>query len=239
MKNRGYITIEASLVIPLFLFFMLTMSGIYMILLAEAHIHQSLAAATDYTAKQYYLKRNMLLSSTVKSQFHTYLRDDYYVDYYVDGGSNGVSISVERDRNNKNIILVTAKYKAKLVLPLLGTYSLNLSNQIKQKTFVGFTEEDSLKQESYVYITPNREAYHMRRDCTHLLLDVSAVSSHQKGNYQACHYCKAEGTQGVIYIAKNGTVYHNDRGCVGLKRTVRRVNRKSVEGLGACTRCAR
>ena len=60
MKNRGYITIEASFIIPLFLFFMLAMSGIYMILLAEAHIHQSLAAATDYIAKQYYLKRNMV-----------------------------------------------------------------------------------------------------------------------------------------------------------------------------------
>ncbi len=239
MKNRGYITIEASFVIPLFLFFMLAMSGIYMILLAEAHIHQSLAAATDYTAKQYYLKRNLLLSSRVRNQFTTYIGNDYYVEHFVEGGSNGISISVKRDRNNKNVILVTAKYKAKLVLPLLGTYSLDLSNQIKQKTFVGFTEEDSLKQESYVYVTPNKEAYHMRRDCTHLMLDVSALSSSKKGNYQVCHYCKTEKAQGVIYIAKNGTVYHNDRGCVGLKRTVRRVSRKSVEGLGACTRCGR
>lgn len=239
MKNRGYITIEASFIIPLFLFFMLAMSGIYMILLAEAHIHQSLAAATDYIAKQYYLKRNMVLSPTVKNQFDTYLRDDYYVEHFVEGGSDGISIFLKRDRNNKNVIIVTAKYKAKLVLPLLGTYSINLSNQIKQKTFVGFTEEDSLKQESYVYVTPNREAYHMRRDCTHLLLDVSVVSVHRKGNYQVCHYCKTKGTKEHIYIAKNGTVYHNDRGCVGLKRSVRRVSRKSVEGLGACTRCGR
>lgn len=257
-RNRGYITVEASLVLPLFLFFMLAMSGIFMVLMAESHVHQSLAAATDYVAEYCYLEQKLLAKDEkkpnsvdavsidveslidaiiVKQQFSKYIGNDFYVKKVVSGGKSGVFVCIEKDKQNSKIMIVTASYKAKINLPLLGTYSINLSNQIKQKAFVGFTEEEYNNSDYFVYVTPNREAYHMRRDCTHLTLDIDTVSSNRKGNYAPCFYCgiKKGGTK--IYIAKHGEVYHNSRGCVGLKRTVRRVKVSSVEGIGACTRC--
>lgn len=257
-RNKGYITVEASLVVPLFLFFMLAMSGIFMILMAEAHIHQSLAAATDYIAEYCYLEQKLFVGDekkdasvrtvsvdveslidavVVKQQLSKYIGNDFYVERVISGGKSGVFVRVEKDKHNSKIMIVTASYQAKVNLPLLGTYSINLSNQIKQKAFVGFTEEEYNNSDCFVYVTPNREAYHMRRDCTHLMLDVNVVNSSRKGNYEPCFYCgiKKSGTR--VYIAKHGEVYHNNRDCVGLKRTVRRVKLSSVEDIGACERC--
>ncbi len=259
-KNKGYVTVEASLIIPLFLFFMLAMSGIFMILMAEAHIHQSLAAAVDHVAELCYLEQRLLLnqktedfsknvandnvdnlvdSVVVKQQLVTYIGDDFYIENYIMNGKKGIITYVEKDKENPKIMIVTARYQAKLILPLLGTYSIDLSNQIKQKAFVGFTEEEHSNDDYYVFVTPNREAYHMRRDCTHLMLDVSTVNSNRKNNYAPCFYCGIGKTNSRIYIAKNGEVYHNSRDCVGLKRTVRRVKISSIKGVGACQRCGK
>lgn len=260
-KNRGSITVEASIVVSLFLFFMLAMAGIYMMLLAEAHIHQALAEATDYVAQYCYLEQKLFNSknenidekATVEqhqinieslidtmlltSQFNTYLGQDFYVERMIVGGKNGVVIKVKKDKENSKIMLVTASYQAKLYLPLLGTYSIYLSNQIKQKAFVGFSEEEYDTLDRYVFVTPNREAYHMRRDCTHLMLDVKSVTSKNIGGYTACFYCGKDMEQNKIYIAKTGAVYHSRTDCVGLRRTVRRVKLSSVKSLGACSRC--
>ena len=231
-KNKGYITVEASLVIPIFLFFMLAMSGIYMILMAEAHIHQSLSAAVDR-------QDSLMESVAIKQQFNVYVGKDFYIEKYITGGKDGIFIHIEEDRSNPKIIIATAKYQACLNLPLLGTYSINLSNQIKQKTFVGFTEEEYTNQDYYVFVTPNREAYHMRRDCTHLMLDVNVMRNNRKTNYAPCFYCGTSKSDSAIYIAKSGEVYHNNRDCVGLKRTVRRVKLSTVKGVRACQRCGR
>ena len=249
---------EASLVIPFFLFFLLELAGIFMILMAEAHIHQALASATEYVAQYCYLEQsalgkdsdkkgnmntkgidveNLVDTALMTKQFQSHIKGDFFVGKVVSGGNKGILLTIKKDKENPKLILATAKYKVKITLPFLGTHSINLSNQIKQKAFVGFSEEEYNNENCYVFVTPNREAYHMRRDCTHLMLDIRGISVNRKEAYSACYYCGEDTTGGVVYIAKNGEVYHTKRECVGLKRTVRRVMRSSVEGIGACQRC--
>lgn len=254
-KNKGYITVEASMIVPLFLFFMLGMSGLYMTVMAEAHIHQALASAVDYVAQCSYLENKLLFNKNadqknsvfsveelvdvvvIKQKLHTYIGNDYYVDRMIAGGKSGIVITVESDVANEKIMLVTARYFTKISLPLLGTYSIPLSNQIKQKAFVGFSKEEYINSDYYVYVTPNREAYHMRRDCTHLVLDIKSVLEKYKNRYVPCYYCGIQATGGRIYVTKENSVYHSTRDCVGLKRTVTREKLSAVKGIGACSRC--
>lgn len=236
-KNGGYITVEASIIVPLFLFFMLGMTRIYMIFMAEAHVHQALASTAEYMAQCAYIEKKSVNTLIATGKWQVYLGEDHYVEQVISGGKQGVRVKVKWDTENEKIMLLTATYQVKLSLPLLGTYSTTLSNQIKQKAFVGFSKEEFNEEDVYVYVTPNREAYHLRRDCTHLLLDVRMVSSVSTGNYSPCHYCGIGAVGRMVYIAKNGEVYHCRRDCVGLKRTVRRMKRSTVEGLGVCSRC--
>lgn len=255
--NKGFITVEASLVVPLFLFFMLGMSGIYMVLMAEAHVHQALACAVDYVAQYSYLEKRLLTEKlsdnkqtgdvisidrlvdtvVISQKLSSYLGDDFYIDKIITGGKNGILIRVEADPLNEKIMIVTASYSAKMSLPLLGTYSIPLSNQIKQKAFVGFSKEEGINDDYYVYVTPNKEVYHLRRNCTYLVLDIKAVSASNKNAYEPCYYCGLGQSGKNIYITKEKQIYHNTRDCVGLKRTVNRVKLSTVKGIGVCSRC--
>lgn len=266
-KHTGSITVEACLVIPLFLFFMLAMADIIMLLLAEAHIHQSLAEAAGYTAQYAYLedgintgrkKRAVSEGKPVSNQdtskakggtekivnfailvtrFQKYLGDDYYVERMISGGKGGIILSIKEDVENPKIFVAKAGYCGRFKVPLLGEITVPLTNQIKQKAFVGYSEEEQ-EVDTYVYITPEQSVYHTTRNCTHLSLSVRSAAGSQKNNYTPCSFCgRRKNTTGKIYISRTGNVYHNNPNCSGLKRTVKRVKKKEAGGLGPCSRC--
>lgn len=248
-RNKGYITVEACLVVPLFLFFMLSVSGIFMLLIAEAHIHQSLAEAASYTAQYAYLEKkllnneNKIIENTgnqlvMVKQFKTYLGNDFYVEKVIENGANGIILTITKDKENKKIFIAKARYLARMKLPVLGDFKIFLSDEIKQKAFVGYSREE--KSEYYVYVTPNQSVYHTNRSCTHLSLGIQKKDSRQKGNYTPCGFCgKSRNSKENVYISKTGNVYHYRAGCSGLKRTVRRVKMEEAAGLGPCSRCGR
>lgn len=248
-ENKGYITVECSLVVPLFLFFMLSLSGIFMLLIAEAHIHQSLAEAAGYTAQYSYLEKKLLENGgesaefvvnqlILAKQFKTYLGDDAYVEKVILNGKNGILLTITKDKKNEKIFMAKARYYAKLEIPILGVYKLPLSSEIKQKAFLGYSKEE--KSDIYVYVTPEQSVYHTSRSCTHLSLDIQKKSSKQKGNYKPCGFCgKALNERQSIYVARTGNVYHYRKACSGLKRTVTRIKIEEVAGLGPCLRCGR
>lgn len=246
-KNTGSATVEACLVVPLFLFFLLAVSGLSMLFMAEAHIHQSLAEAANDTATYCYLEKklqkedgqtvNGLVNTAVlSSRFQNYLGNDFYVERMVANGKKGIVVWAETDTDNPKIFTAKAVCTARISVPLIGELRLSLSDQVKKKAFVGYSKEE--KMDEYVYITPNQEVYHVRRNCTHLLLSVQQKSAAQKNHYSPCSFCGKSGNAAdVIYVAKTGDVYHYRRDCSGLKRTVRRVKKEEVEGLPPCSRC--
>lgn len=246
-RNSGYITVEACLVVPLFLFFMLSISGIFMLLMAEAHIHQSLAEAAGYTAQYSYLEKrlsenreenleNIIDLTILAKQFKTYLGDDFYVEKMISNGKNGIILTVAKDKNNKKIFIAKARYQAGINIPFLGEFRISLSNEIRQKAFLGYSREE--KSDQYVYVTPEQSVYHTKRSCTHLSLSVQKRNSNQKGNYAPCGFCgKSSNDKGSIYVARTGNVYHYRAECSGLKRTVKRIKIEEAAGLGPCSRC--
>lgn len=247
--NKGSVTVEACVVLPLFLFFMLGIAEIHMLLMAEAHIHQSLSEAADYTAQYCYLEsrlstekmgniEKLIRSGILLKQFRMVLGEDFYVEQVITGGRDGVILTVTADKKNPKIFIAKARYFVKIKLPVIGEFQIELFNQIKQKAFLGYSKEE--QSECYVYVTPNQEVYHTRRNCSHLRLDVQKKSNMEKRNYKPCGFCgnETDSSRG-IYVAKTGEVYHCNENCIGLKRTVKRVNIKEVGNLGLCQRCRR
>lgn len=248
-KNKGYITVEACLVVPLFLFFMLSISGISMLLMAEAHVHQSLAEAAGYTAQYSYLERKLFENNgesiedivdlaVLTKQFRTYLGDDFYVKKMIINGKNGIVLTVTKDSENKKIFIAKARYLFQIKIPILGDFQIPVADEIKQKAFLGYSKEE--RSECYVYVTPEQSVYHTTRSCTHLSLSIQKKDSRQKGNYKPCSFCgTGSNDTGSIYITKTGNVYHYRADCSGLKRTVRRIKIEEAAGLGPCSRCGR
>lgn len=244
MRNKGTVTVEACLVVPVFLFFMMIVTRLSAMLLADAKIHQSLAEAAGYTAQYCYLEDRLKKNGTVSdivntgvliSQFRDYLGDSFYVDSCVAGGRNGIVITQKKDPDNPKVFYARADYCFQVEVPFLGKYQMRRRNEIRQKGFLGFDPSEEMG-DTYVFITPNEAVYHMRRDCTHLELKVRKTTG--TAGLSACRYCGKNST-GSYYIAQNGRVYHGSRRCSGLKRTVSRVKKSETGGLGPCQRCGR
>lgn len=110
------------------------------------------------------------------------------------------------------------------------------------RAWIGFTELDT--EETYVYITPEGEVYHLFGDCTHLKLSVRRVSTasvHILKNdygqtYRKCESCE-EAYGGMVYITSEGECYHSERTCSGLKRTIRQIPLSQVGARSLCIRC--
>ncbi|MBR1865549.1 MAG: pilus assembly protein [Lachnospiraceae bacterium] len=248
-KNRGSATVEACLVVPVFLFFMLAVAGIFMVLLAEAHIHQSLAEAANYTAQNCYLEKKLLSqtgqtadhlvdTAVLYRQFHRYLGEDAYVERMIQNGKKGILVRVEPDSNNPKIFTAEADYVARISVPVFGSVQISLCNRIQKKAFLGYSKEE--KMDRYVYVTPNQAVYHVSRNCTHLVLSIQQKSGTQRSHYSPCSFCGKSGEAGdPIYVAKTGEVYHYRRDCSGLKRTVTRIKLREAGGLSPCSRCGR
>ena len=87
--------------------------------------------------------------------------------------------------------------------------SVKRSINIKQKAYVGDDDgqenEDGNTSDMYVYVTDNREAYHMTRNCTHLRLSISITSMEnaQEHGYTACSFC-GKGNSERVYITNEG-----------------------------------
>ena len=248
-NNKGVATIEACIVLPLFLFFMLAMSGIYMFLMAEAHIHQSLAEASNYAAQYCYLEKRLALeqkkdvslvvnSVVLWEQFKKDLGDDFYVERMIERGKNGILLCVEPDTGNPKVFLAKASCSVVISAPLIGEIRFPIVMEVKKKAFVGYEKEEMT--ETYVYITPNQSVYHMRRNCTHLVLSVQEKSNASKMVYKPCGFCGRSGKDtDPIYVARTGDVYHYRKNCSGLKRTVTRIKQSEAGGLAPCSRCSR
>ena len=256
--NRGAAVVEACVVIPLFLFMMLFVIYMYRMIFVDAHIHQCLAEASVYCAERCYLEEKLMSTSgdegslanqqagsnslvntgIIYTQFRKYIGDDEYVEQVVAGGKNGVIITVEADNENKKIFTAKATYYTELKLPVLGTFRMRRSNEIKEKAFLGYSaEEAGDDRDAYVYITPNESVYHVDRSCTHLNISVRTRTGH--GNYAPCSFCGKKKSGTKVYVTDNGNAYHYNSNCLGLKRTVMRVKKSEVAGLKVCSRCGR
>ena len=255
-KNKGSATIESCIVVPLFLFFMLYNIYIYRLFYVNARIHQCLAEASFYCAERCYLEDKLMSveegqesrtdvgalvnTGIVYNRFRSYMGDEPILEGLVAGGKNGIIITVLPDSRDKKVFLAKAVYYAKINIPLLGTYTMPESVEIKQKAFLGYGSDGNIDDdEVYVYITPNEEVYHLSRECSHLARSIRKKTVGSHSGYLPCSFCVKSDEKGEVYVTESGEAYHQNPKCLGLKRTVTRVRKSSVSGLPACSRCGR
>lgn len=98
-----------------------------------------------------------------------------------------------------------------------------------------------------VYVTETGTVYHEDPDCTHLRLSIREVQksslgrlrNSSGGKYHDCERCGGAAVDGMVYITEDGDRCHSSLSCSGLKRTVRQVPRAELGDMRACSRCGR
>lgn len=247
--KKGSITIEAAMVLPIFMFFFLGISYIFGLISLQYNVQTALSDTANQMSLVGYFKEEENIA-LLQADFCMNLKNKYYGKNCILGGivSLGQSYYKEKD------ITLIADYIIKIPVPFWNHFFHHEEQIARTRKFVGRDRReetsDMIKDTKvrYVYITENGRVYHESKDCSHLRRKIEKIEkgslqtirNESGGKYYPCELClkkKNDKEAMVFYITRDGNRYHKSSECSGLKRTIKRVPYESVKTWRACKRC--
>lgn len=261
ITHEGSLTIEAALIIPVFLFAIAAVLSFTDILRLQMKTDSAMAQCAKELAVYGYAEESILgeaiedvpfpaetlFSETyVRSRVISELGEDYLSGSPAEG-SGAIHFVGSRIMEDDRIELRSAYYVTPFfaLSPksgfLTGTCAV-------ARAFTGYDNLSAVSdkdKEEYVYITPEGTAYHKSRSCHYLDLsiekvftdDISGIRNKDGGIYSACPLCKETGKGTTVFVTNYGNRYHRDVLCSGLKRTVEMVPISETGGRRPCSKC--
>lgn len=229
---RGSLTLEASMIVPLFLFFCVTLTS----LLEQYRTYSILTTAVQQVGNSLSVEDQMELPGLIQGQIQN------------EAERNPAQNLQVRDFNClSGKYAYTLYYKEEPLMNLWGIKTAERGISYGGHLWIGYDVElsDPRDGEIYVFVTPTGVVYHRSRNCTHLKLSVSStpasvmaeLKNEQGEHYRPCERCHAK-LEGMLYITGEGNRYHGDISCSSLRRSVRSLSLSQAQFLyGPCSRC--
>ncbi len=259
-KSRGSVTVEASLAVPLFLFFVLNLCCMFDILAIhirlEGALHQTAREMAVYAHAMDKVDKKEVLPSLlgsvafseayVRKQVNKTAGREYLDNCCIKNGSSGIIYSFSKIMKDDRIEL-TALYRVEPKIPYIGFQGFTMVTRCTARAFTGYDNagtDEKEADEQIVYVTETGRVYHTRKNCTHLKLSISKVTYkgikqlRNKGGekYRPCEKC-GNSPGSTVYITEEGNRYHNAISCSGLKRTIDAIPISKVGNRSPCSRC--
>ena len=261
-QKKASLTVEASLVVPVFIFAVMFFLYFFQFLNVMDAVQNSMTEAGKFISRYEPVAEeaelsNVLKTILIKQRFHAYLDENSINTKCILGGIYGIVVTMNGETEDSDDIEITAVYSLKFPIPFFGEKISLVTQKVKTRAFVGedmkknrgqrAEENTGLEMDDWlVYVTEHGTVYHMNENCTHLKLNISEITSGQiqsarndnGGKYKACEKCVGKKpAEDSVYIAKDGDRYHNSLSCSGLKRSVNAVYYSEVIGKRKCSRC--
>lgn len=255
----GSMTLEAALVVPLFVFAMLAVMQFSKISTVSCAVLAGMTDTAKDMAAYAYIQQ---LGETAGDSLPTELLAGGISAVYAKKNVEKKAGFRETDGTLKlwrssftqdEIIDLALTYEAKNTYTILPVPKVNAALRARVRAWTGRDGNGSTEgengqdtQEEMVYVTETGHVYHTDENCTHLDLSIHGVPGDKVdklrnasgGKYHACEKCRA-GTGGTVYITAYGDRYHSSLNCSGLKRTVKKVPVSQVEGWRVCSKCGK
>lgn len=221
---KGSITVEASLVVPIF----------FLAVFVFMYLFECLVMQNDLQDQLGKLAKNYAFYGVQAPCIRTRDGAVRQVDWKVEDGTGYCDSEIQHS------------------IPGLPSWMLQvrLYQRMQVHDYAGksMVSEDTAADDEYVYIAENGTVYHMDIGCTYLRLGIQSVGSNvvdtlrnqSGGKYKPCESCMGEQSAtdySFVYITPYGARYHQTKDCSGLRRTVSRVLRSAVPGLPPCSKC--
>lgn len=206
-RLSGSMTIEASLVVPIFLFFIINLISIVNIF---NHYSEYLSQVQQSARSEAYM--SCIIGQT-GSNWVTDTKTFKVSPYIHEIGFKDASLSVSMTYRRWN------------------GYDLFEGNELKQQEeYVYVTEY------GYSYHT-SRECKHLSISISAIGCDEIDEKRNTSGKrYYACEKCGGNGT-GILFVTEQGDKYHSSANCSGLKRNVRTIKKSEVGNRVPCSEC--
>ena len=254
--RKGSLTVEASLVLPLFLAAALTLVSLIPVIKNQEEIGFSVMETGRWASEAEYFYQTMerlpvaealLLPEMIRQG----LSEEGLSENSVVGGRAGVTGTECRMGEE---IFLRVYHVPKPAVSLLPFHFRAAGAQAKTRGFIGDDAfpggsmppggGDVPGEEEYVFVTEYGIVYHRSLTCPHLNLqiragtleEISRARSADGSRYYPCEYCRPGGRSGTYYYTPDGNRYHRDYHCKALTRSIREVPLSEV-GLPPCHIC--
>lgn len=244
--DKGSFTVEAALIIPIFLFGLISVISMGIMMNVQLKIQRAINEESKLLALRCTDGHSEALSA-VSEEVLEILGEMNTNFSCVEGGRDGLDFSRSKIDNQEYVELVAYYYCKPICGELLGITMFPVMQKSVMHVWNGYDRGYFDEECDYVYITGGSEVYHSDRECSHLVLSIKKVKEeeiqaerNQSGaKYYPCELCGGLISNGYLYTTKEGTRYHGRITCSGLKRTVKAVRLSEVGDRRECSRCRR
>lgn len=256
-------TLEASIALPLFLFFFANILMLFNIIKiqcdVEAALHQTgsemmLLAFDEKSAEEVVGVENSALSTAVGAVSTLYAKNNVE-NYLGEELKKGIVSGGELSFLSSQILLgndyidIVAAYKVKPMIPIVGFREFPVEGRFFGHAWTGYDLEGGgykeASEEEMVYVTEHGEVYHRDINCKYLKTSTKSISYNELGKsrnndgskYYPCEYCGQQVHGGNVFITDYGNRYHSKVDCPGLKRKIYTIPISEVGGRHSCSGC--
>ena len=260
-KVEAGMTVEASIVLPLFLFFFLNLGCAIEMIRLHGNLQLALwqigskMSVYGYALDSGELPENhdgwwrdlagAVVSATyVKGQVISSAGTDYLNGSPLTNGAAGIQLWESEIFGSDDRMDIIVTYSVSPWSSLIGFQPFRMANRYYAHIWNGYRVSadagEAGEVTKIVYVTETGTVYHTSMECTHLQLSVHEISlsgtggTHNFwiGGNRPCSKCAHGPMPSKIYITNEGDRYHYDRGCSGLKRTVSSMTMEQAQEAG-------
>lgn len=111
---------------------------------------------------------------------------------------------------------------------------------------LSWVDDEKETNEDYVFVTKTGTTYHENRSCSYLNPSIHVVATgdieeqrnESGGKYYPCAVCAKDQSVALLYVTDYGTSYHCSTACTSLKRTIYEIKRSEIGGRSPCKKCS-
>ncbi len=199
-KVGAGMTVEASVILPLFLFFFINLSSVIEMIRLHGNLELALWQTGNKMSVAGYILEDVLEEQTTHEQSDTILKNeigdiafsysyvkgevlDYLGEHYLESsplahGVNSLQFLESEIFTGDDCFEVVMTYPVAPWMRLEGVHPFRMVNRYYGHIWSGYSipgAENGLSSQT-VYIAENGEVYHENRDCTHLMLTIKEVA---------------------------------------------------------------
>lgn len=240
--SKASLTVEAALVLPIFIFATVSVIYINRLLFYEEEVEWALVRIGREVSVEYAAIQNEAVVNPVylMGKMRGYARES---------GSRIQMFRSHFDAETDEIELV-ADYSTEIPFPIFGR-NFTSSHRCRTRAFTGvetrMAEEDK-DGEQIVYVTKTGKVYHKKLECTYLTLRISQVKygdleylrSENGAKYYACESCCVSQSFAAaqnVFVCNYGDRFHCFRTCKKIKRSIEEIHLSEAGGRLPCSKC--
>ena len=241
---KASMTMEAALVLPCFLFAIISLISIMDIMKIKGCMDVAVAEAGNEIAIEGYggLLNEMVTPFYIKQKIITFLEKNLSAEAMekVSADIHVLDLSFVEDNG---VVSFRVDYNVNPNFRMPGIASVRLNATYYGYKWIGYKVKE--EAENMVFISDSASVYHLDKRCKYLNVTITEIKfenlekyrNNSREKYKDCNFCKGIAYDRVVYITPEGSNYHTIKNCIGLTRSIHTVPLSSVSDKRVCSGC--